>query len=340
MIPVMARYFPDFLKFFSGISDKNRPFFVSCEVTFRCNLRCEFCNIPDFNAVPDEAATEVMERRLEESYRLGCRVISFTGGEPLMRADIGSLAEKCRTLGYFTGLVTNGLLLGKYMDEEWLHRIDAPAVSFLANEESYNATRRVPTAYALVSRNIRTAVDSGLSPILFATLSRDTLRHAEETAAFADKLGIKVYFSLVQRAPREEYDTIDYAALKVTDAEAALERLRRLRKEYSCVRFDPDFERMQAAGGFNDFVDCRSAQTVVSIKPDASVSLPCPPKTLLTIPAGKPLADLWKGERAQAIRTARGTMPFCRDCQVNCMYLPSLIGHPVLLANWIRNNGL
>jgi MoaA/NifB/PqqE/SkfB family radical SAM enzyme len=339
MIPVLAQYFLDFCRFSTGLSPKTRPFFVSCEVTFRCNLRCEFCNIPDFNPVPQEAPTEVMLKRLEESYRLGCRVISFTGGEPLMRSDIGELAAACRETGYFTGLVTNGLLLGKHVGSEWLHRIDAPAVSFLADEESYNRTRQAPNAYALVSRNIRDAVDAGLAPILFSTLTKDTLRHAEKTAAYAHDLGIKVYFSLVQRAPREEIDTIDYQALKVGDANAAMEHLRRLRKEYGCVRFDPDFERMQAAGGFNDFIDCRAAQTIVSIKPDGSVSLPCPPRTLLSIQADMPLEEHWKGDRAGHIRKARGTMPFCRDCQVNCMYLPSLIGHPVLISNWIRNNG-
>jgi MoaA/NifB/PqqE/SkfB family radical SAM enzyme len=339
MIPVLAQYFLDFCRFSTGLSPKTRPFFVSCEVTFRCNLRCEFCNIPDFNPIPQEAPTAVMERRLEESFRLGCRIVSFTGGEPLMRNDIGQLAQKSRELGYFTGLVTNGLLLGKHVGSEWLHRIDVPAVSFLADEESFNRTRRVPDAYAVVSRNIRDAVDAGLSPILFSTLTKDTLQYAEKTAAFAHSQGINVYFSLVQKAPREEFDTIDYTALKIRDAESAIKHLRSLRKEYGCVRFDPDFERMQANGGFNDCIDCRTAQTVVSIKPDGSVSLPCPPKTLLAISPDMPLEEHWKGEQAGRIRSARGTMPFCKDCQVNCMYLPSLIGHPVLLANWIRNNG-
>ncbi|MFA4859416.1 radical SAM protein [Methanoregula sp.] len=339
MIPVLTQHFVDFCRFSFGLSRKTRPFFVSCEVTFRCNLRCEFCNIPDFNPIPEEAATQVMEKRLEESYRLGCRVISFTGGEPLMRSDIGLLATRCCELGYFTGLVTNGLLLGKQVNSEWLHKIDAPAVSFLADEESYNRTRRIPNAYALVSRNIRDAVDAGLSPILFSTLTKETFQHAEKTAAFAHNLGINVYFSLVQRSPREEFDTINYESLKVSNAHSAIEQLRTLRREYGCVRFDPDFERMQAAGGFNDFIHCRAAQTVVSIKPDGSVSLPCPPKTLLSIKTDMPLEEHWNGKKARQIRSVRGTMPFCKDCQVNCMYLPSLVGHPVLLANWIRNNG-
>ena len=126
MIPVLKQHFVDVCRFSTGLSRKTRPFFVSCEVTFRCNLRCEFCNIPDVNPIPEEASTAVMEKRLEESYRLGCRIISFTGGEPLMRTDIGSLATRCHELGYFTGMVTNGLLLGKHVGSEWLHTLDAP----------------------------------------------------------------------------------------------------------------------------------------------------------------------------------------------------------------------
>jgi len=335
-----VRLLPDALRFTLGMSRETRPYFVSCEVTLRCNLRCEFCNIPSFNAVQNEAPAEQMLSRLREAHAMGCRMISFTGGEPLMRSDIDTLAEGCREQGYFTGLVTNGLLLGDHINAEWLHRLDAPAVSFLADEESFNRTRRHPRAYARIAGNIREAVDAGLSPVLFATLTRDTFCHAEKTAQFAHDLGLKVFFSLVQRAPREEFDTIDYAALKIADTEDALNALARLNNEYGCVRFDSDFERMQANGGFNDTIDCLAAQTVMTFKPDGSVCLPCPHYSLLSIPPEMPLAAHWSGEQATRIRRAKGTLPFCRDCQQICMHFPSLYGHPVRAVRWLVKTAL
>lgn len=339
MLPILQKHFLDLLRFSTGISSSQRPFFVSAEVTFRCNLRCGFCNIPDFNPIRQEAETGVMLKRLGECYNLGCRVISFTGGEPLMRQDLGTLAERCQELGYITGMVTNGLLLEKYAGSEWLHRMDTMAVSFLDDETGFNETRGRENAHAIVKKGIEAAVNQGLSPILFCTLTGDTLRFAEKTAIFADSLGIRVYFTLVQRAPREDYDKIDYVSLKVRDTDEAIRRLGEIRREYSCVRFDPDFEMMQANGGFNDHVDCQAARTVVSLKPDGSVCLPCPPKSLLSIPVSDSLAEVWSGEKATEIRRKRGTYAFCRDCQVNCMYVPSLIGHPIRLARWFRNAG-
>ena len=90
--------------------------YVRVSVTDRCNLRCRYCMpetgvpfLPHEEILRFEEITEVV-RALA---KLGLRQVKLTGGEPLCRHDLPTLA---RMLGEIPGieevtLTTNGLLL-------------------------------------------------------------------------------------------------------------------------------------------------------------------------------------------------------------------------------------
>ena len=81
-------------------------------------MKCSFCNVWKRNIFKNEATTNDFKKRLNECWDLGCSVVSFTGGEPLLRRDLEKLMEfSSKKLGLFTGLVTNGLLLDKRINE-------------------------------------------------------------------------------------------------------------------------------------------------------------------------------------------------------------------------------
>ena len=117
-------------------------------------MKCTFCNIWRKNNISNEATTQELKQRLFECWDLGCSVASFTGGEPLLREDLGKLLEfTSKTLGMFTGLVTNGLLLDKQVDVLSKYT-DFLAVSFdVNNKEIFNRTRGVD-AFDTVKKNI------------------------------------------------------------------------------------------------------------------------------------------------------------------------------------------
>ena len=94
------------------------PLFVNFECTYRCNMQCSFCNIWKKDDLKNEATTQELENKLIECWDLGCSIIGVTGGEPLLREDIGKLLKfSSRKLGLITGLVTNGILLDKKINE-------------------------------------------------------------------------------------------------------------------------------------------------------------------------------------------------------------------------------
>lgn len=67
--------------------------YLRVSVTDRCDLRCVYCMAEDMNFLPRAQilSLEEMERVCAAFVRLGTRKIRITGGEPLVRRDVGTL---------------------------------------------------------------------------------------------------------------------------------------------------------------------------------------------------------------------------------------------------------
>jgi MoaA/NifB/PqqE/SkfB family radical SAM enzyme len=313
------------------------PLFVHFECTYRCNMKCTFCNIWRKNLFKNEATTSELEQRLLECWDLGCSLVSFTGGEPLLRKDVGELLEfSSRKLGLFTGLVTNGILLDKKIDVLSKY-VDALAVSFDVNhEQTFNRTRGVD-AFEKVKKNIEYAKRMGVEMELFSVITKETFKFIDDTIEFAKSLELPIHFSPVDNVPREFMELTDAQGMKVDESGKVLRKLREEKRKYKKIHFESDYFKFQALGGFGNTIRCSSASTTISLKPDASVALPCPFFTLMTIKKGDNLRDGLKSEKARSIIEQCGRWDFCKDCSVNCMYVVSLIKYPYLMIRWIKD---
>jgi radical SAM protein with 4Fe4S-binding SPASM domain len=80
--------------------------------TQRCNLHCIHCyaNSQD-REYPGELTTEEARRFIRHLADFQVPTLLFSGGEPLMRSDLLSLAAHAKTLGLRTVLSTNGTLI-------------------------------------------------------------------------------------------------------------------------------------------------------------------------------------------------------------------------------------
>lgn len=84
----------------------------------RCNERCPMCDIPQ-RAEGDLDTAQVKEL-IDQFVTLGTSGIGFTGGEPLLRADVFELIAYARGFGMPVTLNTNGLLLTERRIEQLL----------------------------------------------------------------------------------------------------------------------------------------------------------------------------------------------------------------------------
>ncbi len=92
------------------------PFFFVVSPTMRCNLKCYGCYSGEYEQVFG-LSHEVLDRIITEAKELAIHFITFSGGEPFLRADLLDLYEKHSDVIF--QVYTNGTLI----DEEMAKRL-------------------------------------------------------------------------------------------------------------------------------------------------------------------------------------------------------------------------
>ncbi|MFN4340658.1 MAG: pyrroloquinoline quinone biosynthesis protein PqqE [Azonexus sp.] len=87
------------------------PLWLSLELTYRCPLKCSWCNNPlDFEDYDSqELSTAEWKQVLDDARRLGALQLGFTGGEPMLRDDLEELVGHADRIGFYTNLITSGI---------------------------------------------------------------------------------------------------------------------------------------------------------------------------------------------------------------------------------------
>jgi pyrroloquinoline quinone biosynthesis protein E len=93
------------------LDGQGKPMWLVLELTYRCPLKCVWCNNPlDFEDYSrKELRTEEWKRVLREGRELGALQLGFSGGEPMLRDDLEELVAEADQLGYYTNLITSGI---------------------------------------------------------------------------------------------------------------------------------------------------------------------------------------------------------------------------------------
>lgn len=72
-----------------------------------CNLRCSYCDTK--YSYDEESAKEMTFEEIHaEVYRMGCKKITLTGGEPLIHEDVDKLIDRLLHRGFQVNIETNG----------------------------------------------------------------------------------------------------------------------------------------------------------------------------------------------------------------------------------------
>jgi MoaA/NifB/PqqE/SkfB family radical SAM enzyme len=114
------------------------------EATHRCNAGCVYCD--SWRTPATERARELSRDEhvhlLREARTLGVRMVSYTGGEPLLRPDLVDIARAAKALRMRTLVNTNGYLVTEKNARELLSAFDAVTVSIDSLDPAVQAERR------------------------------------------------------------------------------------------------------------------------------------------------------------------------------------------------------
>jgi radical SAM protein with 4Fe4S-binding SPASM domain len=102
---------PLFTRVIENTLQRHIPINAIIELTYRCNLRCRHCYIPEDRRHPKDLTTEELKDVITQLSELGSLYLTLTGGEVLVRRDFYDLAWHAKRLGFVLKLFTNGTLI-------------------------------------------------------------------------------------------------------------------------------------------------------------------------------------------------------------------------------------
>ena len=169
-----------------------RPYSLLCELTYRCPLQCPYCSNPvDFARYDAELSTAEWERVLTEAASLGVVQAHFSGGEPLLRADLPQIVRCARDLGLYTNLSTGGTLfqetIGAQLREAGLDSLQVSLQD--ADPKSADRIAGGTPSFEKKKRAAQLAKELGFALTVNVVLHRRNLDRIEEIIVLAEELG-------------------------------------------------------------------------------------------------------------------------------------------------------
>jgi AdoMet-dependent heme synthase len=184
-----------------------RPYVISWNLTYRCNLACEHCYL-DAGGRPkvldDAAFADRSELSTQECFRVIDEVAAFapdcllilTGGEPLLRRDIVEIIRYGAASGLWVVVGTNGVKVTENL-AAILAREGARGLSLsldALDAERHDTFRRVRGAWRNTVEGAKILNRAGLPFIVQTTVARQNAGELSAIADFAhDELGAKVW---------------------------------------------------------------------------------------------------------------------------------------------------
>jgi MoaA/NifB/PqqE/SkfB family radical SAM enzyme len=250
------------------------PLLAYIYLTYRCNLRCRYCDDGTGVAYPDRSPVRELDTdgmlRLLAIVRRETDGVVFTGGEPLMRPDLEVILDTARRLGFRTiALVTNGFALHErpgLLDLVPFLTISLDTLDPRCGVDLYGASGVTERVVENIEWAIAKRRAHGHVLFLSLTITSRNLRDAHDVIDFAvaRRIGIMPTPALVgRRLPPELVRSAEYRAL--------VERLMQLKRGGF-----PVLGTMAYLRHIRDLTPFRCLPTLLArIRPDGRMLYPC-----------------------------------------------------------------
>jgi MoaA/NifB/PqqE/SkfB family radical SAM enzyme len=187
---------PVFLAKHAWLTARRRPILVNFEVTQRCNARCGFC---DYWRTPSTSRDAELHSFADAARFFNPLMITFTGGEPLLRRDLEDLVRavtRAIRVKYTTILTHGGLLTVDRARSLWDAGINQFNISLDFLDGRHDVARGIPGLTDKILSTIPRLRAAGIDSIRFNTVIRnDNLDQLLPIVHRAASLGCGVNFS-------------------------------------------------------------------------------------------------------------------------------------------------
>ena len=205
------------------------PYSACFEMTPFCNFRCNMCYI---RLDPEQAkaqgkllTTQQWIHLAEEARKIGTVALEMTGGEATTRNDFLELYDSFIKMGFLINLRTNGYLIkGDILNLLKKYKPLRVGISLYgASNETYKKVCGISDGFSVVTNNILSMRDAGISTHLTMTLTKENIDDKEPLNEWAkeNNFTIKQYgglFTPIRGAKR----SIDHLKITYSDEECEI----------------------------------------------------------------------------------------------------------------------
>ena len=320
----------------------DRPYVVSWNLTYRCNLACEHCYLDagGTSLVNTENFADRSELGTEECYRVIDDIAAFapecltilTGGEPLLRRDILDIVRRAADRGLWVVVGTNGVRISENVAAR-LAEAGARGLSLsldALDPDRHDRFRRVRGAWQNTVEGAGILKRAGLPFIVQTTAGAHNLGELEAIADFAhERLAAKVW-NLYFLVPTGRGQFV--SDMTAAQYDGVLDALYRIQQKYTGrmlvnAKCAPHYVKTVLQNGDVDARiriysggagGCPAGTHYMGIRPNGDVT-PCP---YLPVFAGSlrntSLTDLWNtSELFTGIRRRASLGGRCGECEMN-----------------------
>ncbi|HEY9827615.1 MAG TPA: radical SAM protein [Stenomitos sp.] len=292
------------------------PLVANYYLTYRCNARCHFCDIWALEP-GQEASLDTITRNLQDLRRLGVKYVDFTGGEPLLRADVAEIFQIAKNLGFYTSMTTNTILYPKKAREM------QGLVDFLnfsldgADADTHDQSRGVKI-FDTLTESVKLAQSLGEYPVLNHTVTAQNYTQIHKVAEFALGLNARVWLNPAFTA-HNNYNS------KKNPTPEIVEYIEQVAKRYSNVGYNrAALEFVRSGGNDTQNPRCKAVDAVIAISPNDEILLPCYHFAQQPVPIEGRLYELYQtSETVEEYRQSQGRLSVCDGCTVWCYLIPS-----------------
>ncbi|MRG77087.1 MAG: radical SAM protein [ANME-2 cluster archaeon] len=301
----------------ASVLKKRVPDQSSIGITMRCPNKCIHCGAADIIADPELSLDEV-NRVVDESIELGSYLISFDGGEPMLRHDLADMVRHVDKSRAIATSFSSGYGLtpekAKELKAAGLYAvrisIDSP------RQEEHERVRGRVGSYDDAMKGIDNALAAGILTDMFVVVSPDNIDELEDFYTLAENKGMHE-MSLYEIIAVGRWLDHEDETIGPND----VDRLGRFQKDKNKLRDGPRITAFPFFMG-PDMFGCFAGRRWVHITSGGDV-LPCAytPLKFGNI-RDEPLKDIWK----RMGKTYRKTPPSClmRDKEFRNRYIHSI----------------
>lgn len=305
-------------------------------VTYRCNAKCNMCDVWHYPTRPDEEIGLDIIEKLPDMF-----FTNITGGEPFIRQDLPDVVEILRkktkrivisTNGYFTDRIIS--LCEKYPDL-------GIRISIEGLQEANDAIRKIPDGYNRTIKTLMTLKEMGLKDIGFGMTVQDlNAKDLVQLYEMAKELGFE--FATASLHNSHYFHKWDN---KIHDKEMVIAEFRKLIKELLKSRKLKEWFRAYYNYGLINYIKgnprylpCEMGSNGFFLDPvgDILVCNGMDKKESVGNLKTQTWEDIWSSGRADEVRAV------VKTCKKNCWMIgsvaPAIYSHPVKPVLWVIKN--